>query len=170
MERIKIEIGHSYQMDCESIVNVVDISVDNRGIMDKELVQAAGKQFEEGCDMLHGWKIGEPQMTKGYGLKADYVIHVAAPIYYGKEKDKKNLKKCYQACLDFAMEKEIHSISFPDHAAGSEYFPLKDAVSIACDAVWEWLQEHSEYEMEVIFCCDHKKGKKFRKYLEEKKE
>ena len=63
------------------------------------------------------------------------------------------LADCYRNSLNLAQEHGINSIAFPAISTGVYGYPLEDATEIAVDTVSNWLKEHLETEMKVIFCC-----------------
>ena len=103
--------------------------------------------------MLHGCRTGEAKITKGYRLKAKYIIHTVGPIYSDTPEDAVQLADCYRSSLELAKTYDIHSIAFPAISAGAYGYPLDAATQIAVDTVADWLQSHADYDMRVIFCC-----------------
>ena len=47
----------------------------------------------------------------------------------------------------------VHSIAFPAISTGVYGYPLEDATAIAVKTVAQWLEDHADYAMQVIFCC-----------------
>ena len=95
----------------------------------------------------------QAKITKGYDLPADYVIHTVGPVYSGSHKDAELLADCYWNCLELAKAHGIGSIAFPAISTGVYGYPLKEAVPIAAETVLQWMREHEDYEIEIIFCC-----------------
>ena len=105
------------------------------------------------CRTLHGCRTGEAKITKGYRLKAKYIIHTVGPIYSGTAEDAAQLADCYRNSLNLAKEHDVHSIAFPAISTGVYGYPLEDATEIAVKTVAQWLEAHADYAMQVIFCC-----------------
>ena len=105
------------------------------------------------CRTLHGCRTGEAKITKGYRLKAKYIIHTVGPIYSGTAEDATQLADCYRNSLNLAKEHDVHSIAFPAISTGVYGYPLEDATEIAVKTVAQWLEAHAYYAMQVIFCC-----------------
>lgn len=105
----------------------------------------------EECKTLQGCKTGEAKITGGYDLKADYIIHTVGPVY-GKDDDS-FLEKCYISCLNLAKEHNIHSIAFPAISTGKFCFPKKKAMEITIETVHNWINDNSDYQIEILFAC-----------------
>ena len=94
-----------------------------------------------------------PKITKGYNLKASYVIHTVGPVYSGIPQDEKKLRDCYINSLELAKSHNIHTIAFPAISTGVYGYPVNEAVPAAAAAVTRWLEENSGYDMEITFVC-----------------
>ena len=86
-------------------------------------------------------------------MKAKYIIHTVCPIYSGTAEDAAQLADCYRNSLALAKEHDVHSIAFPAISTGVYGYPLEDATEIAVKTVAQWLEDHADYAMQVIFCC-----------------
>lgn len=150
---IYFEMGDITKLDCECIVNAANKSLLGGGGVDGAIHRAAGKELLEECRSLHGCHTGEAKITKGYHLKADYVIHTVGPVYSGTEQDKVDLENCYRNSLELAKKNGIHSIAFPAISTGVYGYPLEEAIPIAVFTVTNWFKENEDYGMEVIYSC-----------------
>ncbi|MBQ7535816.1 MAG: macro domain-containing protein, partial [Stomatobaculum sp.] len=112
---------------------------------------APGPRLLEECRGLGGCRTGEAKITKGYNLKADYVIHTPGPVYSFHKHPEILLAGCYRNSLDLALQHDIHEISFPAISTGVYGYPKKEAAKIAAGTVREWLQAHPDYEILVRF-------------------
>lgn len=153
MAEVVICKGEITKLDVDCIVNAANKSLLGGGGVDGAIHRAAGPELLEECRGLHGCETGEAKLTKGYRLKARYVIHTVGPIYSGRPMDPVLLKNCYVNSLNLARKNEIHSIAFPAISTGVYGYPYREAAELAYGAVTEWLSEHEGYEMKVIFCC-----------------
>ena len=151
--QIQVVQGDITKLDCDGIVNAANRSLLGGGGVDGAIHRAAGPELLAECRTLHGCRTGEAKITKGYRLKAKYIIHTVGPIYSGTAEDAAQLADCYRNSLNLAKEHDVHSIAFPAISTGVYGYPLVDATEIAVDTVADWLQSHADYDMKVIFSC-----------------
>lgn len=153
MSNVKILTGDITQSDCECIVNAANSSLLGGGGVDGAIHRAAGRELLNECRTLGGCDTGEAKITKGYNLKARYIIHTVGPVYYGRAEDAVLLENCYINSLNIAKEYGLHSISFPAISTGAYRYPVREATKIALNSVVGWLKAHPDYEIDVEFCC-----------------
>ena len=152
-EKIKTILGDITKQNVDAIVNAANTSLLGGGGVDGAIHRAAGPELLAECRTLNGCRTGEAKITKGYQLPAKYVIHTVGPIYSASASDPVNLANCYRNSLDLAREHDIHSIAFPAISTGVYGYPKLFACKIAANTVKQWLEEHADYEIEVIFSC-----------------
>lgn len=136
----------------DAIVNAANSNLREGEGVCGAIFKNAGNGLQEECDSLHGCKTGDAKITKGYNLKAKYIIHAVGPIYSHTKEDERLLSNCYRRCMDLVKENNLKSISFCCISTGIYGYPLHDASKIAVNTVKKWLDENS-YEVEVRFCC-----------------
>lgn len=145
--------GDITTLDCDCIVNAANRSLLGGGGVDGAIHRAAGPKLLAECFSLHGCRTGEAKITKGYRLKAPWIIHTVGPVYSGSAKDAVLLASCYRNTLDLAREYDIHSIAFPAISAGAYGYPLEEATTIVVQTVTQWQNDHADYALNVLFCC-----------------
>lgn len=165
---ITLDLGDITRLDCDCIVNAANSSLLGGGGVDGAIHRAAGPELLAECRTLHGCPTGEAKITKGYRLKAKHVIHTVGPIYSGKDGDAVMLKNCYWNSLNLAKQNGLHSMAFSAISTGVYGYPLKDATKIAVETVKLWMDQNSDYVMDVIFSCfDQRTLDTYKKQLEE---
>ena len=158
MNTIKIEKMDITQADTDCIVNAANKSLLGGGGVDGAIHRAAGPELLAECRTLHGCETGQAKITKGYNLKAKYVIHTVGPIYSGREDDPMLLRDCYINSLNLAKANGLHSIAFPAISTGVYGYPVKEAAEVSYKAVTDWLAENSDYGMDVLLACFNDKA------------
>lgn len=139
------------ETDC--IVNAANKSLLGGGGVDGAIHRAAGPGLLAECRTLHGCETGEAKITKGYRLKASYVIHTVGPIYSGRKEHPVMLRNCYWNSLELAKEYQLHSIAFPAISTGVYGYPLVEAAKVALETAAEWMERNPEYGMEIVMVC-----------------
>ena len=153
MQRIKIFKGDITTLSVDAIVNAANKTLLGGGGVDGAIHRAAGSELLEECKSLHGCETGQAKITKGYNLKAKYVIHTVGPVYDRDDEPDRLLENCYKNSLELAKKYNIRSIAFPCISTGAYAYPLRDATVVANVAVKAWLRDNSDYDITVIFCC-----------------
>jgi len=136
--------GDITQQETEAIVNAANSSLLGGGGVDGAIHRAAGPELLTECRTLDGCPVGEARLTRGYRLKARFVIHGVGPIYSGSSRDAGLLANVHQHALQLASEHGISSVAFPAISTGAYGYPMEEAAPIALATVVNYLRRHPE--------------------------
>ncbi len=144
---VMIVKGSVVDMDTDAIVNAANESLLGGGGVDGAIHRASGPELLAECRTLGGCPTGSAKPTKGYGLKARYVIHAVGPVYIdGRHGEESLLRSCYSTALGIAEGMGLESIAFPIISGGVYGYPRRDAIRIA-------LEELGKTPMRATLCC-----------------
>ena len=150
---VKIILGNIVDLDCDAIVNAANKELrGGSGVCGAIFKSAGWEELQKECYEKGPIKTGEAAITKGYNLKAKYIIHAVGPIYshHDTEDNMRLLSDAYFNSLKLADSYNLKSIAFPSISTGVYGFPKKEACSIATYTVRTYEAKSLE---EVIFVC-----------------
>ena len=149
----KIEIiqGDITKLDVDAIVNAANTSLLGGGGVDGAIHRAAGPELLAECRSLGGCRPGEAKITRGYRLRARFVIHTVGPVWTaGERHEPEILSNCYRSSLQLAVENGIKTIAFPAISCGAYGYPIADAAQIAVKTTRDFLATEDKVD-KVIF-------------------
>ncbi len=138
-------------METDAIVNAANSNLLAGGGVCGAIFRSAGKdKLQKECNKIAPCLVGHAVITKGYNLKAKYVIHTVGPIYKdGNSKEKIYLKSAYENSLKLAKDYNLKSIAFPLISSGIYGYPKKEALDIAISTIKEFLS-HNDMDIYLV--------------------
>ena len=165
---IELVQGDITQQDTDAIVNAANTTLLGGGGVDGAIHRAAGPELLAECRRLGGCATGDAKMTRGYQLKAKYVIHAVGPVYRdGRHGEDELLASAYRRSFELAAEHHLKSIAFPAISTGVYGYPLEAAARVALRTIINFLQEHHEPELARVVLFDSRAFETFRRALEQ---
>jgi O-acetyl-ADP-ribose deacetylase (regulator of RNase III) len=135
LERIRLVVGDIVDQEADAIVNAANTTLLGGGGVDRAIHRAAGEELLAECRTLGGCPTGSARITKGYRLKARWIIHAVGPVWGARPSDAEKLASAYRESMRLAARHEIRTIAFPSISTGAYRYPLAEAASIALRTV-----------------------------------
>lgn len=144
------------RMETDAIVNAANNRLLEGGGVCGAIFSAAGaEELKKECDKIGYCETGDAVITKGFKLKAKYIIHTVGPVYGVNPKEEElQLYSCYEKSLKIAKKKHLNSIAFPLISSGIYGYPKAEAMKIATRAIKDFLDEN---EMQIFLVVYDKK-------------
>lgn len=129
--------------EVDAIVCTANTRLHLGGNMGNKILVAAGKDILTELNQIGHCDVGNSVITKGYGLKAKYVIHTVGPRYIdGKHGEAKLLEQAYMSALNLALDHGFETIELPLISSGSFRYPNREAADIAIKTISKFLEDN----------------------------
>ncbi len=168
MTSVEIFRGDITTLDVDAIVNAANKTLLGGGGVDGAIHRTAGPELLKECKTLGGCNTGEAKLTRGYNLKARWVIHTVGPVWRGGASGEGvRLRDCYLNSLSIAEELKIETIAFPNISTGIYGFPKDRAAEVAINTIESQLNNMNSLKKVVFAVFDPENEELYRKILEE---
>ncbi|MFG6113776.1 macro domain-containing protein [Halobacillus sp. MO56] len=134
VEAIQGDIAN--QTDMDAVVNAANAELRTGGGVAGALHKVGGPELAEAGKQFAPISPGQAVITPAFKLPNDYVIHCLGPVYGVDKPEGELLQSCYVEALKQADEKEVGSIAFPSISTGAFGYPLKEAIPIVLNTVF----------------------------------
>ena len=137
MGKFSVVKGDIVKSKTDAIVNPTNNELKPTGGVCGAIFNKAGaKELQNECDQKGYCKPGEAIITKGYNLKAKYIIHAVGPIYRdGKHGEREILEAAYRNSLLLVKQYKLRSIAFPLISSGIYGYPYNEALEVAKETI-----------------------------------
>jgi O-acetyl-ADP-ribose deacetylase (regulator of RNase III) len=155
--RIQCVRGNLVEEAVDAIVNAANSTLRGGGGVDGAIHRAAGPELAAECARLYpgGCPTGEVRLTRGFRLKARFVIHAVGPVWRGGgERESELLASCYDGALALAAREELRTVAFPAISCGAYGYPWRAAADVALATIALGLERHAGIELVRMVLLD----------------
>lgn len=149
---IEIVKDNLTEMNVDAIVNAANNKLLRGSGLCGAIFQKAGYELDKECNEIGTCDTGKAVITKGYELKAKYIIHTVAPRWYmmiPEEEKVKQFRSCYKNIFRVAIEKNIKTIAIPCIGTGIYQCPI----DIGRDLAFEEANKVADKFEKIYFVC-----------------
>lgn len=151
---LKVIKGDITEEATEAIVNAANSYLAHGGGVAYAIVKKGGREIQEESNKIIKEKgpipVGHAVLTKGYNLKAKYVIHVVGP-QWGEGEEELKLRLAIKNVLKIAKENGIVSISIPAVSCGIFGFPKAKGTKIIVEETINFIKNNPNSFKEIHF-------------------
>ena len=148
-----IERNDLASVSADAIVVAANEDLQITGGVGEAVAKAAGfTNVQEACNAIGHCPTGGAVATPAFDLPAKVIIHAVGPIWQGgSQNEVALLRDAYDAALSCAAENNAHSIALPLLSAGIYGFPADISLSVAQNAIHDYLDSRDTEIRLVLF-------------------
>ena len=148
-----IERNDLASVSADAIVVAANEDLQITGGVGEAVAKAAGfTNVQEACNAIGHCPTGSAVATPAFDLPAKVIIHAVGPSGLGGSQNAVALlRDAYEAALSCAAENNAHSIALPLLSAGIYGFPADISLSVAQNAIHDYLDSHDTEIRLVLF-------------------
>jgi O-acetyl-ADP-ribose deacetylase (regulator of RNase III) len=157
MAQVCVIQGDITTLKVDAIVNAANEYLQHGGGVASAISRAAGPELQAESDQLAPVPTGAAKATRGYNLKAKWVIHAVGPRWSGgQDQEAQLLESAYRSAIQVAAELGAKTLAFPSISTAIFGFPIDLAAPIAIRAITDEASKHPTL-LEVTMCTfsDH---------------
>ena len=144
--QIAVITGDLTAQPVDAIVNAANNRLQHGGGVAAAIVRAGGRVIQDESNTWieqHGALAPDgAAVTTAGAMPADYVIHVAGPIFSEGQDNEALLRGAIAAALDAAAGVGAGSVAFPAISAGIYGYPIDQATAVLADEIVRWTGRH----------------------------
>lgn len=151
-DNIKIVKDSLTDMNVDAIVNAANNKLLRGSGLCGVIFKKAGLELDKECNEIGSCNTGNAVITKGYNLKAKYIIHTVAPRWYmiiPEEEKLQQFRNCYENIFRVAMENNIKTIAIPCIGTGIYQCPIE----LGRDLAFEEANKVADKFEKIYFVC-----------------
>lgn len=139
-----IERNDLASVSADAIVVAANEDLHITGGVGEAVAQVAGfTNVQEACNAIGHCPTGSAVATPAFNFPARIIIHAVGPIWQGgTHNEVALLRSAYDAALSLAAENNASSIALPLLSAGIYGFPADISLSVAHNAIHDYLESH----------------------------
>ena len=159
MSKIEIVKGSCINQEVDAIVNAANRNLWSGGGICGAIFSKAGyTELNEACKKIKTpLKDGDAVITPAFNIEnAKYIIHAVGPDFGHTPNAFKELYNAYYNSLIILKENNLHTIAFPLISSGIFGYglknPVRESVKQCLKAYYKFIDEYSNYDIDVKVC------------------
>ena len=151
-ENIVILKDNLTEMNVDAIVNAANNKLLRGSGLCGAIFQKVVYELDKDCNEIGSCDTGNAVITKGYKLKAKYIIHTVAPRWYmiiPEEEKIKLFRNCYKNIFRVAIENNVKTIAIPCIGTGIYQCPI----DLGRDLAFEEANKVANKFEKIYFVC-----------------